>query len=277
MPVVLRDRYELLREIGAGAMGSVHDAIDRKSGERVAVKLLRAELASEPSLRRRFRREASVLRALDHPAIVKILDAGEDDDDGVFMVMERLVGDTLEARLERQGALTREEAAPLLLDVAQALEAVHARGIVHGDVKPANIFLTGGTPSAKLVDFGLSKVEGLDRLTRTGELAGTPVYMAPELFTGEGGREPDARLDVYALGVLAYQALSGALPFDTRKHPGQLMFDIATGKRVPLGTRVPTLDASLLAAIERAMSPRRDQRHADARALRHEWTQVLVR
>jgi serine/threonine-protein kinase len=271
MPVVLRDRYELVREIASGAMGEVHEAIDRTNGQRVAVKMLRPELAAEAGLRRRFRRESSILRSIEHPGIVRILDAGEDDDERAFTVMELLAGETLESRLQRDGAMSIETAAPILLGVASALEEIHGRGVVHGDLKPANVFLTPSAPFAKLVDFGLSKVEGLDRLTRTGELAGTPVYMAPELFTGEGGREPDARLDLYALGVLAYQTLSNALPFDTRKHPGQLMFDVAMGKVVPLATRVPTLPENVVAAIAHAMSPRREQRPPNASALVREW------
>ncbi len=276
MPVVLRDRYELVREIASGAMGAVHEAIDRTSGDRVAVKMLRPELAAEPGLRRRFRRESSILRSIEHPGIVRILDAGEDDDERAFTVMELLAGETLETRLAREGPLSVDAAGPILLGVASALEIIHARGVVHGDLKPANVFLTAGAPFAKLVDFGLSKVEGLDRLTRTGELAGTPVYMAPELFTGEGGREPDARLDLYALGVLAYQTLSGALPFDTRKHPGQLMFDVAMGKVVPLASRVPSLSREVVVAIEHAMSPRREHRPADARTLVAEWSAALA-
>jgi serine/threonine protein kinase len=138
-----------------------------------------------------------------------------------------------------------------------------------------DVFLGAGTSGVKLVDFGLSKVEGLDRLTRTGELAGTPVYMAPELFTGEGSREPDARLDFYALGVLAYQTLSGALPFDTRKHPGQLMFDVAMGKVVPLATRAPALPMEIVVAIEHAMAPRRDQRPPNAESLADEWRRAF--
>jgi len=269
--VVLRDRYELVREIAGGAMGAVHEAIDRTTGTRVAVKMLRHELAADASIRRRFRRESSILRSLEHPGVVRILDVGADDDDRAYTVMELLVGETLEARLARDGAMSPSAAAPILLGLIDALGAIHERGVVHGDLKPANVFLTDVTPGVKLVDFGLSKVEGLDRLTRTGELAGTPVYMAPELFTGEGGREPDARLDFYASGVPAYPMLSGALPFDTRKHPGQLMFDVAMGKVVPLATRSPKLPLAVIVAVEHAMAPRREQRPKDAAALAREW------
>jgi serine/threonine-protein kinase len=275
MSLVLGDRYELVREIASGAMGAVHEARDRRTGERVAVKLLRTELAAEPGIRRRFRRESSILRSLEHPAVVRILDVGADDDDRAFTVMELLEGETLDARLAREGALAPAIAGPILLVLADALRAIHAHGVVHGDLKPANVFLTAAAPRVRIVDFGLSKVEGLDRLTRTGELAGTPVYMAPELFTGEGGREPDARLDLYALGVLAYQTLSGQLPFDVRKHPGQLMFDVAMGRARPLAKVAPHLSISIVVAIEHAMAAKRDQRPSDAAALGREWAAAL--
>lgn len=275
MSFVLGDRYEVVREIASGAMGAVHEARDLRTGQRVAVKLLRAELAADASIRRRFRRESSILRALEHPAVVRILDVGADDDDRAFTVMELLEGETLESRLAREGALTTAVAGPLFLVLADALRAIHAQGVVHGDLKPANVFLTTANPGVRLVDFGLSKVEGLDRLTRTGELAGTPVYMAPELFTGEGGREPDARLDLYALGVIAYQTLSGRLPFDVRKHPGQLLFDVAMGKARPLAEVAPSLPLPVIVAVERAMSARRDRRPNDADALGREWADAL--
>ncbi len=268
---LLGERYELVREIASGAMGAVYEACDLRVGTRVAVKMLRPELAAETAIRRRFRRESSILRSLEHPAVVRILDVGADEDDRAFTVMELLVGETLEARLHREHALSPEVAGPLLLVLADALRAIHAHGVVHGDLKPANVFLTASAPGVKLVDFGLSKVEGLDRLTRTGELAGTPVYMAPELFTGEGGREPDARLDLYALGVLAYQSLAGALPFDTRKHPGQLVFDVVMGKGRPLGAAAPALPLAVVVAVEHAMAAKREQRPTDALALGREW------
>jgi serine/threonine-protein kinase len=275
MSIVLGGRYELVREIAAGAMGAVHEARDRRTGQRVAVKLLRAELAAEAAIRRRFRRESSILRSLEHPAVVRILDVGADDDDRAYTVMELLEGETLEARLSREGALAPAVAGPLLIVLADALCAIHRHGVVHGDLKPANVFLTTAAPGVRLVDFGLSKVEGLDRLTRTGELAGTPVYMAPELFTGESGREPDARLDLYALGVVAYQTLSGRLPFDARKHPGQLLFDVAMGKARPLAEVAPSLPRAIVAAVEEAMSPRRERRPPDADALGRAWAHAF--
>lgn len=276
MTWIVAMRYEVVRELAKGAMGSVYEALDRETDARVALKLVRHDVASDPSLRQRLRREASILRVLAHPAIVRILDAGEGGE-GAFTVMELLVGETLEARLARSGALPLEEASRILLVLASALEAAHGHGIVHGDVKPANVFLTDQAPGVKLVDFGLSKVDGLDRLTRTGELAGTPIYMAPELFDGTAfeGDDVDARLDLYALGVLAYQSLSGASPFDARKHPGQLLFEIARGKFTPLAERAPQLPHAICAAVEHAMRADRRERPASASELLREWTRAF--
>lgn len=273
-PVILGQRYELVREIASGAMGAVHEARDLQTGEAVAVKMLRPELAADGAIRRRFHRESSILRAIEHPAVVRVLDVGKDEDDRAYTVMEFLRGETLEARIHREGRLEKGVIGPILLTLADALAAVHAQGVVHGDLKPANVILleSGAACSARLVDFGLSKVEGLDRLTRTGELAGTPIYMAPELVTG--GVEPDARIDLYALGVIAYEALSGATPFALHKHPGQLMFDIVMGKTTPLDVRVPELPKPICDAVMQAIKPTREERPNSATQLRAQWARA---
>lgn len=240
---LIGDRYRAVREIGAGAMGSVVEAIDR-DGTRVAVKLLRKDLDTDASIRRRFRREASVLGAISHPGIVRIVDVGRDEVGDTFTVMELLEGETLRERLTRDGTIDPRTALTWVRAMADALIAVHDHGIVHGDLKPANVFLPrDGTP-IKLVDFGLSKIEGLERLTRTGELAGTPMYMAPELLTGQ--RDIDQRVDIYALGVILYECLVGRAPFVSR-HPGQLVFEIVTGHVQPITAVVPAI-AELVAA-----------------------------
>lgn len=261
---IVEGRYRLSRAIAAGAMGTVHEADDLRTGERVALKMLKAQLHGDAAIRRRFRREGSILQALVHPGVVRILDVGQDEERS-FIVMELLRGETLEARIAR-GPIPIVELRPIALGIAEALAAVHAHGVVHGDVKPANVFLPqGGTFPIKLVDFGLSKIEGLERLTRTGELTGTPAYMAPELLTGQG--EADARIDLYALGVVLYEALSGQLPFTTRKHPGALMMDIVMGKGVPLGDLRPDLSKEAISTVRRAMAAKQSERPADAGAL----------
>ncbi len=267
---IVEGRYRLARVIAAGAMGTVHEADDLRTGERVALKMLKAQLHGDAAIRRRFRREASILQALSHPGIVRILDVGQDEGDRSFTVMELLRGETLEARIAR-GPMAIIELRPIALAIAETLAAVHGHGVVHGDVKPANVFLPqGGAFPIKLVDFGLSKIEGLERLTRTGELTGTPAYMAPELLTGQGS--VDGRVDLYALGVVLYEALSGKLPFATaRKHPGAVMMDIVTGKAAPLGSLRPDLSASAAAVVGRAMAPKSSERPGDAGAL---WAEL---
>ena len=275
---LLDGRFHLLREIASGAMGSVWEAVDTTGraespvvapGTIVALKLLRAELHSEPAIRRRFRREASILQSISHPAIVRILDVGTDASERSYTVMELLHGETLEARLARDGRLAPAALAPMLSAICAGLAAVHAHGVIHGDLKPSNVFLVAGEGAAsagvKIVDFGLSKVEGLERLTRTGELTGTPAYMAPELLTGAG--ELDARIDQYALGVVLHQALAGRLPFVLSKHPGALMFDVVMGKGEPLAVAAPDVPEAVRAVVARAMAPKRDDRYEDVLAL----------
>lgn len=256
----LAGRYLLGPPLGAGGMGTLFEADDERTGEKVAVKVLHPELAAEPDLRRRFAREASILAALDHPAIVRVRDVGTDGDSLPFLIMDLLAGETLAARIQR-GPLPLEVLRPIVRSVADALDAVHGRGIVHGDVKPSNVFLPLEGPAATLVDFGSSKVLGLERLTRTGELVGTPVYMAPELLTGEA--DPDRRADVYSLGVLLYEALTAMLPI-REAHPGKLLLRLVEGAHEPIANLRPDLPESVSAAIHRAMQPRRDARFASA-------------
>ena len=275
---IVEGRYRLVRAIAAGAMGTVHEALDLRTGESVAIKMLKSELHGDASIRRRFRREASVLQALVHPGIVRILDVGQDEGERSFMVMELLRGETLEARIAR-GPMPIADVRTIALAIAETLAAVHAHGVVHGDVKPANVFLPnasgpgGAAFPIRLVDFGLSKIEGIERLTRTGELTGTPAYMAPELLTGQG--EVDARVDLYALGVVVYESLAGRLPFATRKHPGALMMDIVMGKGAPLTTLRPDLSAEAIATVERAMAPKPSDRPSDAGSLSAELDRGL--
>lgn len=282
--VVLDGRFRLSREIAAGAMGAVWEAIDTigraeppalPAGAAVAIKVLRPELHSEATIRRRFRREASILQSISHPAVVRIFDVGTDASERSYTVMELLRGETLEARLRREGRLAPGAVAPLLAAICDALAAVHAHGVIHGDLKPSNVFLlvSAETP-LKIVDFGLSKIEGLERVTRTGELTGTPAYMAPELLTGAG--ELDARLDQYALGVLLHQALSGKLPFNPSKHPGALMFDVVMGKAEPLAIAAPDVREAVREVVARAMAPKREERFEDVTALARAFSEACA-
>lgn len=255
---IFAERYVVEAPLGEGASGAVFAAHEVATARAVAIKLLRPELAEDTALRARFRREAGLLQHLTHPAIVSVLGSGEASVQPggptlPFLVMERLTGLTLRAALQG-GASSPTEVLSWLLPIASALDAVHHQGVLHGDIKPENVFLTEA--GAKLVDFGSAKVHGFPRLTATGELAGTPQYMAPEVISGE--RALDARTDVYALGVTVFEALAGRLPF-TARHPGRLVAEIMSGGQPSLVTRRAELE-SVSAVVTRAMS-----RHAEDR------------
>ncbi len=266
-------RFRLVREIARGAMGTVWEA--EAQGTRVALKVLRRELHADVSIRRRFRREASILKSLTHPSVVRMLDFGHAaEHERSYTVIEFLQGETLESRLVRERKLSPRALAPLLDAIASGLSAVHAHGIIHGDLKPSNLFLVEDDEArVKIVDFGLSKIDGLERLTRTGELTGTPLYLAPELLKGE--RELDARLDQYAIAVVLYEALAGQHPFEARKHPGALMFDIVMGKSQPLAAIAPELGEALSAVVSRAMAPSPQSRFPDMVALSTAFTKAI--
>jgi len=261
----LADRYELVSQVARGAMGDVFEAYDRIEKSKAAVKVLRAEYLADEAMRRRFRREGAVLKALDHPAIVRLLELGITDDGLVFLVTEYVDGETLAERLSR-GPLGIADVDVLVDALSSGLDAAHRHGVLHGDLKPANIvWPEGGHP--RLVDFGASKVLGLDRLTATGEISGTPAYMAPEALSGKA--EVDQRIDVYGLGVVLYEALSGKRPFHDR-HVGRLMMKIDAGDHLPIDV-VADVPVAIARVVERAMHRIKEQRHANMSELKSAW------
>jgi len=268
---ILADRYELVAELARGAMGDVFEALDRLSGSKRAVKLLRAEYLSDESMRRRFRREGAVLKALDHPALVRLFELGIDDAGLVFLVTEYVEGQTLAERLSA-GPVTIVEADALVDALSGGLGAAHEHGVLHGDLKPANVIWPAeGSP--RLVDFGASKILGLDRLTATGEVSGTPAYMAPEVLTGK--TDVDQRIDVYGLGVLLYEALSAKKPFEDT-HPGRLMMKIDAGDCLPIDA-VANLSGEIARVIERAMHRNKAERFTEMADLRAAWHEARAK
>jgi len=262
---ILAGRYELVAELARGAMGDVFEALDQRSGSKAAVKLLRAEYLADESMRRRFRREGAVLKALDHPAIVRLLELGIDDAGLVFLVTEYVEGETLAERL-LDGPVAITEADALVDALSSGLGAAHDHGVLHGDLKPANVIWPAeGGP--RVVDFGASKILGLERLTATGEVSGTPAYMAPEVLTGK--TDVDQRIDVYGLGVLLYEALSAKKPFQD-KHLGRLMMKIDAGDCLPIDA-VAEVPAAIARVIERAMHRNKDDRYAEMADLEAAW------
>ncbi|HJL15357.1 MAG TPA: serine/threonine-protein kinase, partial [Sandaracinaceae bacterium LLY-WYZ-13_1] len=213
----LDGRYRVTGRIAHGGMGDIYEARHLALGRAVAVKVLAPAYARDEEALQRFAREAEATARLHHPNIVGILDVGRLDDGSPYLVMERLEGEDLADRIEREAPLPPRRVAELLAPVARALDAVHAQGLLHRDIKPENVFLARdaeGTVTPKLLDFGLAALReapGRERLTRADVVVGTPHYVSPEAAQGD---PLDERGDVYALGVIAYELLCGVLPFE---------------------------------------------------------------
>lgn len=256
-PELVAGRYEVGPSIGRGGMGEVRRAHDVRLGREVAIKFLRGDLAADPGVRERFDDEARAAARIGHPNAVTVFDFGEHHGDP-YIVMESLPGDTL-ADAMAHGPLPEERVRRIALDVLGALGAAHDLGIVHRDVKPANIlFAADGT--AKVADFGIAKsTEGLDH-TATGQVIGTAAYLAPERLEG---RPAVPQSDLYALGVVLYEALAGRKPF-TGDTPVALAHAVHSSMPAPLGEVRPGIDRDLAAAIDRAMRKAPEQRFATA-------------
>jgi serine/threonine-protein kinase len=260
-------RYELLDILGEGAMSVVHRARDRQLGRIVAVKVLRESMFGHPIVRERFAREAQALARLDHPAIVKVYDAGGDGGQA-YLVMELVPGEPLSKILAAK-TLDRPKLLRLLENAARGVHHAHEKGVIHRDLKPANVILESGK-KAVVVDFGMSKIVtgaagGTTNLTAHNMVFGTPEYMSPEQARGD---ELDARCDVYAAGVMLYEMLVGAPPF-TGSTPLNVLTEHLTGvlempsKRAKDGRVTPALESVVMHALARD----RDQRYPSASAL----------
>lgn len=258
--MTLGGRYRLGEVLGRGGMGEVRAAEDLRLGRQVAVKLLRADLADDADVRRRFESEARAAAGISHPHAVAVYDAGEDE--GVaYLVMERLPGATLADEMAT-GPLAQDRACAVACQVLGALGAAHDRGLIHRDIKPGNV-LVAADGAAKLADFGIAKVmESSDDAT-TGFLLGTPAYLAPERLAGHPATPAS---DLYALGVVLYEALTGRKPFvgDT---PFAVIHAIHQGEPEPLGVLRPDVRPTVVAAVEQAMHADPGRRFHSAAAL----------
>lgn len=266
----LDGKYRIVDVIGEGGMGTVYEAEQEAIGRHVAVKVLRPENAQKSDAIERMRHEARVVGQIGHPSICQVFDIGKLDDGTPYLVMERLRGETLARRLEARGPVPAGEVVEIAIQVLAALEAAHRKGVIHRDLKPDNIFLAeraSGTV-AKVLDFGISKATSLDdkphHLTRTGMVMGTPYYMAPEQALGE--RNLDGRLDVWGMGVVLYEALSGRRPF-VAKNYNALLVQILTAEAEPLEKVARGLPRGLSAVVHRALAKKREERYASAREL----------
>ena len=265
----LGSSFTLEGEIGRGGMGVVYHARDERLKRKVAVKVLPPELAFREEIRIRFLREAETAARLSHPHIVPIHSVGEGPEGLVYFVMAYVDGESLAARLKRRERLPPEEARRILMETADALGAGHALGIVHRDVKPDNILLEGSRGRTVLTDFGIAKAltssTGPGTLTATGVAIGTPHYMSPEQAAGD--REIDGRSDIYSLGVVGYQMLTGELPFSAPTVPGLLLKQI-TEQAPYLKDKAPTCPDDLAACVMRSLEKEPEARWPTADALR---------
>jgi serine/threonine protein kinase len=265
----LGHQYKVEDEIGRGGMSVVYRARDLRLNRPVAIKVLPPELAYDPAIRMRFTREAQTSAQLAHPHIVPIYDVGERD--GVaYFVMSHIAGGNLASLLARQPRPPIDETRRLIREIADALHYAHQRGVVHRDVKPDNILIDGDSGRALVTDFGIARaIEAGGRLTMTGIAVGTPAYMSPEQAMGE--REVDGRSDIYSLGVLAYQMLTGRVPF-TSGNSMALLLKHVNERPQPIAELRPEVPKAVRDAIERALLKDPADRWPTASALRDALT-----
>ncbi|MBI5513501.1 MAG: serine/threonine protein kinase, partial [Deltaproteobacteria bacterium] len=267
---VLGEKYRVVRKLGEGGMGAVFEAVNVKTTRRVAIKVLHPWVAADSQSVERFQREAQAATRLSHPNIVDVLDLDRDARTGSFyIVQEFLRGHDLFKHLEEKKRLSPQEAASLLVPVLAALALAHEKGIIHRDIKPENIFLvmTGGDPKPKLIDFGLAKVleDDAKRIrTQTGAVMGTPYYMSPEQVRGV--KDIDARADVWSMGAMLFELISGTLPF-TDESTNMVMFKIMSEPTPRLDAACPDVDPSVADIVARAMDRDLDRRYRTMRDL----------
>lgn len=260
--------YKVTDQIGEGGMGSVFRGMDIMLEREVAIKMLRPELSRQPHIVERFRSEAVTLAKLNHPNIATLysfLRQGED----FFMVMEFVRGETLDSLIGKSGAMPWERAVALFSQALEGIEHAHKMGIVHRDIKPANMMLTE-TGSIKVMDFGIARVLGTNRLTKTGHLIGTVEYMSPEQVRGE---ETDARSDIYSLGILLYEMLTGRVPFNSSSEYELMRSHIEEAPKPP-GTFAPQIPLVVEQAIMRALAKKPEARQRSANEFRLMLPQV---
>ena len=258
---IYADKYRIVRLLGEGAMGAVYEAENTRIRRRVAIKILHPQIAQKADTLRRFEREAQAAGRIGSQHIVEVLDLGELADGSRFMVLEYLEGTTLDQRIRSRGRLTPEDATPIVCQLLEGLGAAHKAEIIHRDLKPANIYLcpltgkkAGGVDFVKILDFGVSKFNVLNdemSMTSTGAVLGTPYYMSPE--QAKGSRGIDARSDLYAVGVILYECITGQVPFSAETF-NELIFRIVLESPPPVESFVPNLDPAFTAIIHKAMA-----------------------
>ncbi len=275
--VAIGGKYEIRRVIGAGGMGVVCEATHVDIGKRVALKLIDKSMKESELIVERFKREARAAGRIDSDNIVDVFDVGADKRVGLYMVMEYLTGEDLQSRLERETKIDTKLGVMIMHQTARALARAHAAGVIHRDLKPANVFLTtrdNGELLVKLLDFGVSKLigeaSGSARITGTGTPIGTPLYMAPE--QAEGKDDVDGRADIWSLGAMMYESLSGLLPFADRGTYQSTLVGILTSRPQLLHDAAPWVPRPLASVIDAMLVHDREARIPDA----HTVSQRLV-
>jgi serine/threonine-protein kinase len=267
---LISERYRLDEKIGSGGMSSVYRAFDPTLERWVAIKLMHRDISQDPDQLERFRRVARAVARLNHPHVVTVIDAGEDDG-APYIVFEYVDGETLKDRIRRLGRLPVAEAVAYAIEIGRALEAAHASKLVHRDVKPQNV-LIDPDGRAKVTDFGIARSLEAQGLTATGRVLGTTDYVSPEQALGH---EVTGQSDIYSLGIVLYEMLTGETPFkaDTQvavamKHVREPLPDVQR--------RRPEISASLAAVVERATAKETQNRYQDVSEMVHDLEEVLA-
>jgi eukaryotic-like serine/threonine-protein kinase len=266
----LSGRYRLEARIGTGGMSTVYRALDETLQRRVAIKLMNREVATESEQLERFRREARAVAQLSHPNIVGVIDAGEDES-RPYIVFEYVEGETLKERIRRMGRLPIAEAVAYAIEIARALGAAHARHIVHRDVKPQNVLLDD-EGQAKVTDFGIARTLDEEGLTADGRVLGTTDYVSPEQALGQ---PVTGQSDLYSLGVVLYEMLTGEVPFRGENQVAVAMKHVRS--QIPdVQQKRPEVSATLAAVVETATAKRLEDRYADDAELIADLEDVLA-
>ena len=277
---VISGRYRLTERLGEGGMGEVYAAEHVHITKRVAVKVLHPEVGANPEALARFRQEAQSASSIGHPNIVSIDDFGQMEDGRFYLCMEYLVGQSMAELMQAEGGLAPGRALALIAQVCDGLAAAHAKGIIHRDMKPENVFVTQGSDGSdcvKVLDFGIAKVsqeDGQSNLTKTGSVFGTPHYMSPEQALG---KKVDARADIYSLGVILFEVFTGQLPFKAESFMGILSQHIT--EKPPLPSQVAAGGKGIPEPVEglilRAMAKDPSERFASVLLLKQAMLQVF--
>ena len=267
---LIGERFRLEEKVGSGGMSSVYRAFDPTLERQVAIKLMHRDISSDPDQLERFRRESRAVARMNHPHVVTVIDAGEDDG-APYIVFEYVEGETLKERIRRQGRLPVAEAVAYAIEIARALECAHSHKLVHRDVKPQNV-LIDRDGRAKVTDFGIARSMEAQGLTATGRVLGTTDYVSPEQALGHDVTEQS---DIYSLGIVLYEMLTGEVPFraDTQvavamKHVREPLPDVQR--------RRPEASAALAAVVERATAKETANRYATVAELVHDLEEVLA-